>query len=305
MPQTPGIPHKPCCICGEPVPTKFSIYCPICSRFAFRMKARQYPPRVVKEIWEYVKKYGYVCYYTGMALDMEDPHSPWFCVFDHWAPHDPRKVVITSALINGMKTDLAEEEFWWIINALANFKRNHIPVRKRKLRYWDHHYAFIEPETALEPRVCPTRGTGICDMCGKRLRSKMFTYCPVCARMARRLKSDGGPFSPQAVEDVINYIRQIGYFCFYTKMRLDMKDPTSPWYCVINHWRPGGSKIVITFALLSVMKLDLTSEEFWYYIEALADYKKKGKKIRKRRPVFWNRRYPLEEELKGYDSNKL
>ena len=49
------------------------------------------------------------------------------------------------------------------------------------------------------------------------------------------------------------------------------------------------------------MKLDLTEEEFWYYIEALADYKEKGKKIRKRRPVFWNRRYPLEEELKGYN----
>ena len=118
--------------------------------------------------------------------------------------------------------------------------------------------------------------------------------------MARRLKSDGRHFSPEAVEDVINYIRQNGYFCFFTKMRLNMKDPTSPWYCVINHWRPGISKIVITFALLGVMKLDLTEDEFWYYIEALADYKEKGKKIRKRRPVCWNRRYPIEEELGGY-----
>ncbi len=88
------------------------------------MKARQYPPKVVKKIWKYVKKYGYVCYYTGMALDMEDPRSPWFCVFDHWAPHNPRKIVITSALINGMKTDLAEEEFWWIINALDRDMRH-------------------------------------------------------------------------------------------------------------------------------------------------------------------------------------
>ncbi len=97
------------------------------------MKARQFPPWVVKSIWDYVKKYGYVCYYTGMVLDMEDPHGPWFCVFDHWAPHDISKIVITSALINGMKSDLSEKEFWHIVRALANFKREHIMVRKIKL----------------------------------------------------------------------------------------------------------------------------------------------------------------------------
>jgi hypothetical protein len=90
-------------------------------------------------------------------------------------------------------------------------------------------------------------------------------------------------------------------FKILPKMRLDMKDPTSPWYCVINHWRPKNSKIVITFALLGVMKLDLTEKEFWYYIEALADYKDIGKEIRKKKPIFWNRRYPLEKELKGFN----
>ena len=61
---------------------------------------------------------------------------------------------------------------------------------------------------------------------------------------------------------------------------------------------------MITFALLGVMKLDLTDAEFWYYIEALADFKEKGKRIRKRSPVFWNRRYPIEQELKGWGPNK-
>ena len=264
------------------------------------MKARQYPPKVIKAIWAYVKKYGYVCYYTGMVLDMLDPKSPWFCVFDHWVPHDPRKIVITSALINGMKTDLAEEEFWSIIRALANFRRNHIPVRKRKLAFWDHHYTFEEPGAVLGTQVCPTRGTGVCDMCGKRLKSKMFTYCPVCAKMAIRLKSDGKHYPPQTVEDTINYIRTNGYTCFFTGMRLNMTDPTSPWYCVLNRWRPGDMrKIVITFALLSVMKLDLTEDEFWYYIEALADYKDKGKPIRKKRPRLWYRLSPADNVPPG------
>ena len=266
------------------------------------MKARGYPPKVVKKIWEYVKKYGYVCYYTGMALDMEDPHSPWFCVFDHWAPHDPRKIVITSALINGMKTVLAEKEFWSVSTALANFRRRHIPFKKRKLTFWDHDYTIEVPDMALDGPILPTRGTGICDICGKRLKSKMFTYCPQCVKIAIRLKSDGKHWPHEAVEDVIDYLRKNGYVCFFTGMRLNLTDPRSPWYCVFNRLRPeDSSKIVVTFALLSVMKLDLTEEEFWYYIEALADYKEKGKKIRKRRPVFWNRRYPIEEELKGYN----
>ena len=232
---------------------------------------------------------------------MEEPHSPWFCVFDHWAPHDPSKIVITSALINGMKTDLAEKEFWSITAALANFKRNHIPFRKRKLRFWDHDYTFEGSEMDLGGPILPARGTGICDICGKRLKSKMFTYCPVCAKMAIRLKSDGKHWPPEAVEDVIDSLRQNGYVCFFTGLPLNLTDPISPWYCVFNRLRPGdSSKIVVTFALLSVMKLDLTSEEFWYYIEALADYKEKGKKIRKRKPACWNRRYPLEEELLGF-----
>jgi hypothetical protein len=73
-------------------------------------------------------------------------------------------------------------------------------------------------------------------------------------------------------------------------MKLDMKDPASPWYCFLNHWRPGDvGKVVITSALINVMKGALTEDEFWYYIEALADYRDKGKPIRKKRPILWNR----------------
>ena len=133
-------------MCGRRAFSERSRYCPRCARFAFRMKARQFPPWVVKKIWEYVRKYGYVCYYTGMALDMDDPTSPFYCVFDHWAPHDLSKIVITSALINGMKSDLSEKEFWYYVRALANFRRNHIPVKKRKLAFWDHHYALEDEE---------------------------------------------------------------------------------------------------------------------------------------------------------------
>ena len=43
------------------------------------------------------------------------------------------------------------------------------------------------------------------------------------------------------------------------------------------------------------MKSDLTEDEFWYYIEALADYKDRGKPIRKKRPVLWCRLFPIDD----------
>jgi len=55
------------------------------------------------------------------------------------------------------------------------------------------------------------------------------------------------------------------------------------------------SKVVITSALFNVMKGALTEDEWWYYIEALADYKDKGKKIRKKKPVRWNRLFPVDD----------
>jgi hypothetical protein len=259
------------------------------------MKARQYPPRVVKAIWDHVRRYGYACYYTGMVLDMEDPHSPWFCVFDHWAPHDPRKIVITSSLINGMKSDLSEEEFWYYVRALAKFKRKHIKIRKRRPTYWDHDYTFLEDKTEarLGAQVNPMAHSGTCGICGKRLANKLFTYCPVCVKIVYRLRHESSHLPSNTITDTISYIRKNGYTCYYTGMALNMTDPTSPWYCFLNHWRPGDvRKIVITSALLNVMKADLTEDEFWYYIEALADYKEKGQKIRKKKPVCWRRLSP-------------
>ena len=288
--------NKRCFICGKRAFSDRSRYCLTCARFAFRMKARQFPPWVVKKIWEYVRKYGYVCYYTGMPLVMDDPRSSFYCVFDHWAPHDPRKIVITSALINGMKSDLSEDEFWYFVRALANFRRNQIPVQRRRLRFWDHHYALEEEQTLEASQALSQIRTGICDLCGKRLRSKFFTYCPNCVKIVYRLRHEAQHLPPETIEDTLDYIRHEGFICFYTKMKLDMKDPASPWYCVLNHWKPGDvRKVVITSALISVMKGALTEDEFWYYIEALADYKTKGKSVPRKKLVWWDRHCTVEE----------
>jgi hypothetical protein len=104
------------------------------------MKILRFPRKAMDDVWRYLRTYGFVCYYTGMPLELDDIKSPWYLVFDHWNPRDPRKIVVTSALVNMMKGDLTEDEFWYFIRQLANFYRKGSPVRKRKLKFWSRPY---------------------------------------------------------------------------------------------------------------------------------------------------------------------
>ena len=132
--------EKECDGCRRAAALKGRKFCATCVRTAFRMKHDRLFRECINEIWDYIRKYGYVCYYTGMPLNLDDPKSPWYMVFDHWMPRDPRKMVITSSLINEMKSDLTEEEFWYFISQLANSYRKGSVVRKKKLAYWSRPY---------------------------------------------------------------------------------------------------------------------------------------------------------------------
>ena len=134
--------NRVCAGCGYAAALKGRKYCARCARLAYRMKRARFPREAILGVWDYVRKYGFVCYYTGMPLDLDDLKSPWYLVFDHWMPRDPRKIVITSAVLNIMKSDLTEEEFWYFIRQLANFRRHGSVVRKRKLAYWCRPYRF-------------------------------------------------------------------------------------------------------------------------------------------------------------------
>jgi hypothetical protein len=82
-----------CCICGQPKVSSHSIYCATCSRINFRMKANRYSAKTIQAVWAYIRKYGYVCYYTGMPLELKNRHDPWYLTFDHCNPRDPRHYV--------------------------------------------------------------------------------------------------------------------------------------------------------------------------------------------------------------------
>ena len=132
--------EKLCAGCMRAAALKRRQYCARCARIALRMNFMRFPREAINGVWDYIRKYGYVCYYTGMPLDLDDFKSAWYLVFDHWNPRDPRKIVITSALINEMKSDLTEDEFWYFIAQLAKHFRQGSIVRKKKLAFWSRPY---------------------------------------------------------------------------------------------------------------------------------------------------------------------
>lgn len=285
---------KPCCICGKPVSSNHSRFCRICSRLAFRMKIRRFPPQAVEGVWDQVRATGHRCYYTNMPLEMDDTKSPWFCVFDHLIPLDPRKIVLTSALFNGMKSALSEKEFWNIVEQLDDCKHKHKKFKKIRLAYWRHFFrrkghgpgAGRRPISA-RPKV---RGKKCC-ICGRPVFNVRSKYCLRCSRFAHRLELKG--FALKTVAAIWDYVRKYGYVCYFTGLLLDMGNDRSPWYCDFNCLTPHDpSKVVLSCSLISEMKSDLSEKEFWYYIRQLANYKRKHAKIKKKKPVYWYRLTP-------------
>jgi len=281
---------KKCCICGDPVWAIHSEYCWDCAVLSDRMFHIKLSPEAIEGVWDYIRKHGKRCYYTGMLLDLRDPHSPWYLTFDHWIPGDGRKVVITSFLLNVMKSDLSEDEFWDIIDQLVKYKKYGIPIRKRKFRYWRRPY---EPKFLPESMI-PGQQFAKCCICDKPVRSKNSRYCVQCGCIRDRLQCEH--LGPEADRAIWDYVRQHRYHCFYTNVPLDMDDYNSPWYLSFDHRTPGNRKeVVLTCVLINEMKTDLTEEEFWYYIFQLDNYKKKGTKVRKKKLAHWYRLHPPVE----------
>jgi hypothetical protein len=290
---------KKCCICGKPVLSVHSMYCSTHARLAFRMKIRRFPPEAVEGVWNYIRANGDRCFYTKMLLEMDDIRSPWFCVFDHLIPLDPRKIVLTSALVNEIKTALSVREFWYYVQQLADFIDKGKKIKKTRLAYWRRHLPQSRAKSLPEKKpIWPHPKDKKCDICGRPVFNIRSKYCLRCSRFNHRMELKG--FSPQVVEEIREHLRTKGYVCFHTGLALDMDNDRSPWYGVFDYLTPGDpSKVVLTCALFNEMKSDLSIREFWYYIRQLANYKRKHTKIRKKKLVYWYRLTPKELYVKS------
>ena len=54
----------------------------MCAEILWRMRVKKYPASTIKEVLDYIRENGYVCYYTGMSLD-RDPRS----LYNHFKKH--------------------------------------------------------------------------------------------------------------------------------------------------------------------------------------------------------------------------
>jgi hypothetical protein len=127
-----------CDICGQPS-FPHSIYCPTCRRFVF-WGGHDHRPRVraLKMAWDPVLK-GFVCYYTGVLLNLTDPRNPWYMTFDHRIPGNDNTQVMAASWVNAMKTALSEAEFWAVIMEFARFLKEGGEFNRNvvRFRYWN------------------------------------------------------------------------------------------------------------------------------------------------------------------------
>ncbi len=90
--------------------------------------------KALREAWD---GEGFRCYYTGVRL-VEDSHSdPRYITFDHLTPREESKIVMVSAAINDMKSDLSDGEFRRLVLQLASrFNGGKFVARAFNLKHW-------------------------------------------------------------------------------------------------------------------------------------------------------------------------
>jgi predicted nucleic acid-binding Zn ribbon protein len=109
--------NQVCEICGSPAPKKGK-YCSRCNRFILHHSDKAARIKALKEAWD-PKRKGFACRYTKIILEELNFHDPWYITFDHPDPDDPTRLVVAAAWVNGMKTDLTDEEFRAVTGELA------------------------------------------------------------------------------------------------------------------------------------------------------------------------------------------
>jgi len=97
----------------------FSPYCPICRNIIRGPNNRREHEAAMVNAWDPRKK-AFICYLTGLKLELEDISDPLFRTFDHGTPGRLETLKMAAAFANVMKTALSEEEFWLVVKELAH-----------------------------------------------------------------------------------------------------------------------------------------------------------------------------------------
>jgi len=262
---------RSCPVCGRPA-RYHAKYCPRCWPFCNSNKCNLPIHERVRALKEALdeKANGFRCHYSGVLLDLEDPDSPLYPVFDHIVPGEPR-LVICSRLVNDMKKDLTGDEFRIVVPAISDFLEKGLPVGHDIIGFvcWPRRYDL--PSATVLGKTPPSpKGCAVCEM--KRHRYSL--YCDLCRHFIFHKPEHVARVA--AMKD--GWDRQRGGFiCHYTGVLLDRTNSKSPWYMVFDHRFPGNKgHLAVCAAWVNGMKTYLTEEQFRAILNALAGHFRDG-----------------------------
>ena len=127
-----------CAVCASPR-HRLARLCKRCKRLVDRVDIRRKADREarIRALFDAWRDGGFHCHYTGIQLDESDRTAPRYLTFDHRTPRQENDVVVAAAVINDMKSDLAEDEFWAVVRELATKRAGgHFDARVLDLRRW-------------------------------------------------------------------------------------------------------------------------------------------------------------------------
>jgi predicted nucleic acid-binding Zn ribbon protein len=117
FPPEKGAAVVPCEICGMPS-FPGSEYCQRHRKFLFGKYERTARLVAFKRAWS-SEKNGFICEYTGVLLDENDPNSPWYVSIDHRFPGKKGDLAVSARFVNSIKANLTAKQFRDVMEALA------------------------------------------------------------------------------------------------------------------------------------------------------------------------------------------
>ena len=116
-PPAKGKAVVPCKICQDPS-FPGSDYCPRHRKFFFGKYERRARLVAFMRAWR-PEHDGFVCEYTGIILDENDPNSPWYVSIDHRFPGKKGNLSVCARFVNSIKANLTAGQFRAVMAALA------------------------------------------------------------------------------------------------------------------------------------------------------------------------------------------
>jgi len=129
-----------CCVCA--VKSKpYSRFCHSCLFMLMGGHMVKYRLTTLQNSWDPVRK-CFICYLTGLKLDLVDRTNPLYRSFEHRIPGRPETQKMAAFFANVVKSALSEDEFWLVVKELAHRFQTGDAFNKDivKFAYWKGWY---------------------------------------------------------------------------------------------------------------------------------------------------------------------